>query len=256
MGKRERYEPGTFSWVDLSTSDAEGAKVFYGELFGWGFEDNEVPGGSVYTMCYVQGDTVAAIVQQDEQPGHWNNYVTVTSADETAAKARQLGANVFEEPFDVMEAGRMAVFADPTGAVLCVWQPRAHIGARRVNDPGCLTWNELQSRDPETAGAFYAGLFGWETEPIEDDGKLVYVTIRNAGSANGGIMPMTEQHGDAPPYWLAYFTVPSCDGAIAKVRELGGDALAGPLDIGAGRIAVVRDPQDAAFALFEGETDE
>ncbi len=149
MGKRERYEPGTFSWVDLSTSDADGAKVFYGELFGWEFEDNEVPGGGVYTMCYVQGDAVAAIVQQNEQPGHWNSYVTVVSSDETAAKARQLGAKVFEEPFDVMEAGRMAVLADPSGAVLCVWQPRAHAGARRVNDIGCLTWNELQSRDPE-----------------------------------------------------------------------------------------------------------
>jgi uncharacterized protein len=77
-------------------------------------------------MCHVQGDAEAAIVQQDEQPGHWNNYVTVVSADETATKARQLGANVFEEPFDMMEAGRMAVFADTTGAVLCVWQPREH----------------------------------------------------------------------------------------------------------------------------------
>ena len=114
----------------------------------------------------------------------------------------------------------MAVLADPCGAVLCVWQPRAHVGAGRVNDVGCLTWNELQSRDPESA-AFYAGLFGWKTEPIKDDGKLVYVGIKNAGSENGGIMPMTEQHGDAPLHWLPYFTVPSCDGAIAKVRELG-----------------------------------
>jgi predicted enzyme related to lactoylglutathione lyase len=256
MGKRERYEPGTFCWVDLSTSDADGAKVFYGELFSWEFEDNKIPGGGVYTMCHVQGDEVAAIVQQDEQPGHWNHYVTVMSADETAAKARQLGATVVEEPFDVMEAGRMAVFADPSGAVLCVWQPRAHIGARRVNDPGCLTWNELQSRDPETASAFYAGLFGWETKPMEEDGKLVYVVLENAGSSNGGIMPMTEQHGDAPPYWLAYFTVPSCEDAMATVRELGGDALTGPPDIGAGSIAVVRDPQGATFAVFEGETDD
>jgi uncharacterized protein len=109
MGKRERYEPGTFSWVDLSMSDADGAKAFYGELFGWKFEDSEIPGGSVYAMCHVQGDAVAAaIVQQDEQPGHWNNYVTVTSADETAAKARQLDANVFEEPFDVMRPTRAA----------------------------------------------------------------------------------------------------------------------------------------------------
>ncbi len=257
MGKRERYEPGTFCWVDLSTSDADGAKAFYGELFGWEFEDNEIPGGGVYTMCHVQGDAVAAIVQQDEQPGHWNNYVTVMSADETAAKAKHMGANVFEELFDVMEAGRMAVFADPSGAALCVWQPREHIGAQRVNDPGCLTWNELQSRDPETAATFYAGLFGWEVEPVEENGKLAYVTIESAGSMNGGIMPMTEQHGDAPPHWLPYFTVRSCDEAVARVQELGGEALVGPLDIGTGSlIAVVQDPQGAEFALFEGETDD
>jgi uncharacterized protein len=255
MGKRESHEPGTFCWVDLSTSDAEGAKAFYGELLGWEFEDSEIPGGGVYTMCHVQGDAVAAIVQQDEQPGHWNNYVTVVSADETAAKARQLGANVFEEPFDVMEAGRMAVFADPSGAMLCVWQPQAHIGARRVNDPGCMTWNELQTRDPQATAAFYAELFGWEMEPQEDGGRLAYVVIKNADRANGGIMPVTEQHGDVPSYWLAYFTVASCDDAAEKAQELGGKVQAGPIEPGAGRIAVLTDPQGAAFAVFEGETD-
>jgi predicted enzyme related to lactoylglutathione lyase len=91
---------------------------------------------------------------------------------------------------------------------------------------------------------------------VEQNGNLAYVTIGNAGSKNGGMMPMTEQHGDAPPYWLTYFTAPSCDAAVEKVRELGGEVLAGPLDLGAGRIAVVSDPQGAAFALFEGETDD
>jgi uncharacterized protein len=256
MGKRQRYEPGTFSWVDLSTSDADGAKAFYGELFGWEFEDSEIPGGGVYIMCHVQGDAVAAIFQQDEQPGHWNNYVTVTSADETAAKARQLGASVYEEPFDVMDAGRTAVFADPSGAVLCVWQPRSNIGAYRVNDPGCMTWNEIQTRDPETVAAFYAELFGWEMDARRDDGRLAYVVIKNAGSSNGGIMPMSEQHGDAPSFWLPYFTVLSCDDAVARARELGGTVLAGPIEPGMGRIAVVADPQGAAFAVFEGETDD
>jgi predicted enzyme related to lactoylglutathione lyase len=163
---------------------------------------------------------------------------------------------VFGEAFDIDGDGRIAVVQDPTGAMFGAWQPRAHIGARRVNDPGCLTWNELQTGDPETAAIFYSGLFGWETEPIEEDGKLVYVTIKNAGSMNGGVMPMTEQHDDAPPHWLAYFTVSSCDGAVARARDLGGDVLAGPLDLPYGRIAVVRDPQGAAFALFEGDTDD
>ena len=118
-----------------------------------------------------------------------------------------------------------------------------------------MTWNELETRDPESV-AFYSGLFGWETEPIKEDGKLVYVTLRNAGSQNGGFMPMTEQHGAALPHWLVYFTVPSCDDAVARVRELGGEVLAGPMNLGAGRIAVASDPQGAAFALFEGETDD
>jgi predicted enzyme related to lactoylglutathione lyase len=255
MGKRESYEPGTFCWIDLSTSDSEGAKAFYGGLFGWEFRDDEIPGGT-YTMCFAFGDDVAAIVQQDQQPAHWNNYVAVTSAQETAERARELGATVIEEPFDVMEFGRMAVFADPGGAMLCVWEPREHIGAGRVNDLGCMGWNELQTRDPEAAGEFYSGLFGWGIEPIEQDGMLVYTTIENAGSQNGGFMPMSEQQGDAPSFWIPYITVSSCDETVEKARVLGGTLLAGPLDLPAGRIAVVGDPQGAAFAIFEGPTDE
>jgi uncharacterized protein len=255
MGKRQSHEPGTFCWVDLTTTDADGAKAFYGDLFGWEFRDDEIPGG-VYTMCYRQGDAVAAIVQQDGHLARWNNYVAVTSADETAARAQQLGATTTEEPFDVMEFGRMAVLADRGGAMLCVWEPRAHPGAGRVNDVGCMGWNELQTRDSEAASDFYGGLFGWETEPIEDDGRVVYTTIKNAGNQNGGFMPLAEQHGDAPSFWLPYFTVSSRDAAVEKARGLGGNVLAGPLDLPSGKIAVLGDPQGAAFAIFEGETDE
>ena len=187
MGKRESYEPGTFCWVDLATSDAEGAKAFYGDLFGWEFRDDEIPGG-VYSD---HGDVVGAVYQQDEHPPHWNNYVSVTSAEETVARAKQLGARVLEEPFDVGGFGRVAVLADPAGAMLCVWEPRSHIGAGRVNDVGCMGWNELQTSDSEAAGNFYGGLFGWEAEPIEDDGRVVYTTIKNAGNQNGGFMPMS-----------------------------------------------------------------
>ena len=189
-------------------------------------------------------------------PAHWNNYVSVTSADETAARAQQLGATTIEEPFDVMEFGCMAVLADPGGAMLCVWEARAHAGAGRVNDVGCMSWNELQTRDLEAAGDFYGGLFGWETVPIEDDGKVVYTSVMNGDNQNGGFMPMAEQHGDAPSFWLPYFTVSSRDAAMEKARSLGGTVLAGPLDLPAAKIAVLSDLQGAAFAVFEGETDE
>ena len=236
----------------ITTTNAEGAKTFYGDLFGWEFRDDEIPGG-IYAD---HGDAIGAIGQQDEHPPHWNNYVSVTSADEIVARAKRLGARVLEEPFDVGGFGRLAVFADPTGAVLCVWEPRSHIGATRVNDVGCMGWNELQTSDSEAAGNFYGGLFGWEAEPIEDDGRVVYTTIKNAGNQNGGFMPMTEQHGDAPSFWLPYFTVSSRDATMEKSRELGGTVFAGPLDLPSGKIAVLGDPQGAAFAIFEGETDE
>ncbi|HZB83908.1 MAG TPA: VOC family protein [Rubrobacteraceae bacterium] len=115
---------------------------------------------------------------------------------------------------------------------------------------------DLATTDPAGAKAFYSGFFDWEMEHIEEGGKLAYVVIKNAGSSNGGIVPMTEQPGEGPSHWLAYFTVPSCEEAVARLRELGGEMLAGLLDLPAGRICVVHDPQGAVFALFEGETDD
>ncbi len=262
MGKRERYEPGTFCWVDLITTDPAGAKAFYSALFGWEAEDMPAGEAGTYTMLSLDGDYVGGLSEMEAEhreqgvPPYWFSYVSVESADEAAARAGELGGTAHGGAFDVVDAGRMAIIGDPGGAVLAAWEPRAHTGAGRVNDAGCMTWNELQTRDPETASAFYSGLFGWETQPVEDGGELVYVTVENAGTANGGFMPMTEQHGDAPPFWLPYFTVASCDEAIAKARELGGAVFAGPMNLPAGRIAVLGDPQGAAFAVFEGETDD
>jgi uncharacterized protein len=262
VGKRTHYEPGTFCWTDLATTDPEEAKAFYGGLFGWEAVDTPAGEAGTYTMLSLDGDDVCALYELEPErrelgiPSHWISYVGVESADAVVERARELGGGASGGAFDVMEAGRMAVIQDPAGAVLAAWEPKAHAGARRVNDVGCMTWNELQSREPEKAATFYAELFGWETEPQEVEGKVAYVTIQNAGSPNGGIMPMTGAHGDAAPHWLPYFAVASCDAAIETARELGGKVLAGPIDVGAGRIAVLMDPQGAAFAVFEGETDD
>jgi predicted enzyme related to lactoylglutathione lyase len=262
MGKREHYEPGTFCWVDLQTTDPAGAKAFYSGLFGWVADDMPAGEAGTYTMLSLGGDEVCAMYEMDpgqrEQgiPSYWLSYVSVEDAGATAARARELGGKVYGDAFDVLDVGRMAIIGDPEGAMFVAWQPRAHIGARRVNDVGCMSWNELQTRDPGAASKFYGGLFGWETVPIEDDGKLVYTTVKNKGSQNGGFMPLAEQHGEAPSFWLPYFTVSSRDGAAEKVQELGGALLAGPLDLPAGKIAVLADPQGAAFAVFEGETDD
>ncbi len=262
MGKRTGYEPGAFCWVDLATTDPEGAKAFYGELFGWQAEDMPVDEEMTYAVQRLGGDDICGLYElpadQREQgvPPYWHTLVNVESADAAAERSRDAGGEILAEPFDVLDAGRMAVVQDPAGAVFSVWQARAHIGATRVNDVGCMGWNELNTSEPEKASEFYSALFGWEMEPMEEDGKLSYVLIKNNGWMNGGVMPVTEQHGDAPPFWLPYFTVASCDESANRIKDLGGAILVEPFEPGAGRISVANDPQGAAFAIFEGETDD
>jgi uncharacterized protein len=161
MGERTSHAPGTFSWVDLATTDAAGAKEFYGELFGWVAED--MPGeAGTYTMFRLDAKDVAAcFAQGDGAPPHWNSYVTVEDVDASMEMAAELGGSVLMPAGDIEGIGRMAVIADPTGAAVALWEPRGHIGAGLVNAPGALCWNDLGTTDPDAAWAFYRELFGW-----------------------------------------------------------------------------------------------
>jgi uncharacterized protein len=270
MGKRTSYEPGTFSWVELSTTDTEGAKRFYGDLFGWEADDLPIPedaGGGVYTMLELNGERVAALYEQmkDQReagvPPNWLSYVTVADADAAAARAKEVGGAVHAGPFDVMTAGRMAVIADPTGAMFGVWEPRDSIGATLVNDPGSLTMNELSTNDVPRATEFYEGLFGWTIEALDTQGGPPYWSIRHEGAAgglNGGMRELAPEQREAgvPPHWMPYFTATSVDGALSTAKDSGGSLVFGPIDIPAGRFAVLHDPQGAFFAVFEGEVDD
>jgi uncharacterized protein len=251
MGERTSHAPGTFSWVDLGTSDAAGAKAFYGGLLGWDFEDMPVPDSPPYSMASIGGRTVAALYgKRDEQaPSAWLSYVTVEDADATAARAAELGATVISEPFDVMEAGRMAVLQDPTGAVFAAWQPKASIGAHLVNEPGALCLNQLNTSDPEAAQRFYGDLFGWTFQGVESGGQA-YWGITNGERLNGGMMQ------SEPSSWLAYFTSADVDASVAKLTELGGTVIVPPSPVPGGRIAVAADPQGAVFAFVEGRMDD
>jgi predicted enzyme related to lactoylglutathione lyase len=255
MGERDGYQPGTFCWAELSTSDQEAAKSFYAGLFGWQSDDRPVGEGSVYSMQVLAGKMVAAIAGQPQQqreggvPPMWNNYVWVDDADAVAARAKELGANVHAGPFDVMTAGRMAVIQDPQGAFFMLWQPGDHKGAQLVNAPGALVWNELQSPDPDASASFYSQLFGWKVEQFAGMEER-YLGIQNDGAGNGGIRDLVPP---SPPSWLTYFGIPDIDEGLAKVGELGGVVLAGPIDIQMAKIAVVADPQGAVFALYAGE---
>jgi predicted enzyme related to lactoylglutathione lyase len=265
MGTRTSYEPGTFSWVDLGTTDREGAKGFYQGLFGWDAVDNRMEEGDSYSIMLVNGESVAAIYDQPPQqreagmPPFWFSYVTVASADDAAAAAKEAGGSVHAEPFDVMQAGRMAVIGDPTGAMFGVWEARDNIGAGRVNELGCLTWNELATNDVEAASNFYTELFGWSIEELDTGGGPRYWSIGHEGGAagqNGGVRELGPAEEGVPPNWLPYFGVESVDGTLGKAGELGAATLVPGTDLPTGRFAVVRDPQGAVFALFEGEFDE
>ncbi|MEA2420363.1 MAG: uncharacterized protein QOE60_2569 [Thermoleophilaceae bacterium] len=256
MGERTNHAPGTFSWTDLSTSDPDGAKAFYTELFGWDTEDNPIPDGGVYTMAARDGKAVAAMsaTQQEGQPPSWNSYVTVDSADASAAAAKEHGGTVVMDPFDVMDVGRMALIQDPTGAFLAVWEPRASIGAEVVNEAGLLTLNQLNTTDPERAQAFYEAVFGWRFDPVAG-GPMPYWGIYNGDRVNAGMAPLPAEAG-APSHWLVYFGSDDLDDDAQRIRELGGTVIVEPMDVPDGRILVAMDPQGAVFALVSGEFDD
>ena len=254
MTDRSSYPAGTFSWAELATSDGEAAKPFYTAVFGWTYDDRPVGPDMVYSMAQLDGRSAAALFTSD-QPPHWNCYVTVDDVDAAAARAGELGATIVAEPFDVMTAGRSAVFTDPGGATLCLWQAGENPGAGVVNEPGAMTWTDLVTADADAAGTFYAGLFGWEFEEVE--GGRGYRVIRNGGRPNGGVMPLPpEQAGSTPPHWMPYFGHADVDALAREVGGLGGQVHQEPFDVLAGRIAVLGDPQGAVFAVWTGPYDE
>jgi predicted enzyme related to lactoylglutathione lyase len=187
----------------------------------------------------------------------WSIYVATDDADGAAARVTEAGGDVLFGPMDVMDAGRMAVFAHPAGGLIGTWQAGKHTGAELVNEPGALNWNELQTRDVEGAKAFYAAVFGWQPDD-QDFGGMTY-TMFNVGDVPvAGAMPTPSGVPDGvPAFWLSYFSVEDCDASMAKVQELGGTVM-GPAHqmAGVGRFAVVADPHGATFGVIAGEPPE
>lgn len=249
MAEFTEYAPGTPSWVDLGVQDIEAAKAFYTKLFGWEAVEGGPDSGG-YNMLLLRGKPVAGLgPAQDPGPPRWTTYVTVADADATTAAVKGAGGSVLLEPMDVLDAGRMAVFADPTGAAFSVWQPGAHIGSQIANEAGSFAWTELNTRDPETAAAFYSAVFGWKAETVTD--PMPYTMFANDGRSVAGMMDMTGRvPDDVPAHWLVYFGADDVDAAVATAKQQGGQVLVGPMDIPTGRFAVVGDPQGAVFAVY------
>ena len=255
MGERTKYEPGTPSFTDLTTPDTDAAQQFYGTLFGWDFESLDTGNPDMpYIMGRQGGKDVAGMMQLTPEmtsggmPPVWSTYITVDDVDAETKKAKDLGATVFSEPMDVMSAGRMSVLADPQGAVFCLWQPKDSIGSELVNTPVSITWNELITPDPAGSRAFYGGLFGWEHETMPFAGSEYTMFSMGGNNVAGAMAPPME---GMPPFWGVYFSVADTDATVAKAKELGASVIAEPMDLPPGRMAVLADPQGAAFNVIK-----
>ena len=276
MPERDGYIPGVPCWVDTSQPDPQAAVDFYSGLFGWEFENVMPPGSDgMYFMGRIRGLDAAAVGSIPEGApamATWNTYVWVDSADATADKVRDAGGSVLMEPFDVMDAGRMGVFADPEGAVFCAWEPRQHKGARIVNEHGTLNFNTLNTRDAERAKDFYGAVFGWGVldlgggsawtlpgygDHLAERDPEIRARVTELGGPTGfedvvaSFMAIPEDQPDTPAHWGVTFGVDDADAIAGKAIGLGGKLLAGPFDAPWVRMAVIADPAGATFVASQ-----
>jgi predicted enzyme related to lactoylglutathione lyase len=273
MPERDGYIPGVPCWVDTSQPEPEAAVAFYGGLFGWEFE-NVMPPESEgkYFIARLHGGDVAAVgsIPEAAPPmAMWNTYIWVESADDAAAAVHDAGGRVVMEPFDVMDSGRMAVFADPEGAVFCVWQAKEHRGARVVNEHGSVNFNGLATRDIEGAKSFYGSVFGWQTldlgggaemwtlpgygDHLEQGNPDLRKRFAEAGAPKGfedvvaSIDPIPDDQPGTPAHWTVTFGVDDADAIAARATELGGNVIVAPFDAPWVRTTIISDPQGAMF---------
>jgi uncharacterized protein len=270
---QDRYIPGVPCWVETTQPDPPAAAAFYGELFGWEFEDRMPPeADEQYLVAQLRGHDVAAVgsvPQGAPAMVTWNTYIWVQSADATAERVRAAGGTVVAAPFDVFDAGRMAVFTDLEGAHFSVWEPRGHRGATLVNEHGTVNFNDLHTRDPEAAKRFYGAVFGWETldlgdfspwtlpgygDFLEQMSPGMRERMAELGAPAGfedvvaSLNPIGPDQPDTPPHWGVTFAVDDADAVAANAERLGATVLAGPFDAPWVRMAVISDPQGATFA--------
>lgn len=273
MPERDGYIPGVPCWIDTSQPDPEAAVAFYSGLFGWEFEDVMPPDSpGKYFTARLRGGDVAAVGSIPEgapRAAMWNTYIWVESADETASEVLDAGGKALMEPFDVMDAGRMAVFADPEGAMFCVWQAKEHKGARIVNEAGSLNFNGLNTRDVEGAKSFYGSVFGWRTLTLEGGAEMWILPgygdhleqgspglrkqMAEMGAPAGfedvvaSINPIGDDQPDVPAHWAVTFAVDDADATAARATELGGKVVVPPFDAPWVRMTVIADAQGASF---------
>jgi predicted enzyme related to lactoylglutathione lyase len=255
MSERTSYAPGTPCWVDLGTPGLDAAVEFYSGLFGWEVPESEnVEQTGGYRRATKDGTDVAGMMplMQEGQPPAWSHHISVADAATTTDAVKEAGGTVMVEPMDVLGLGTMAVFADPTGAVFGIWQPGTFFGAGSVNEPGAFSWSELNTRDVDAAKAFYAAVFGWGFQDHDMGEMGTYTELKLGEDSIGGMLDITGRVPDeVPAHWLVYFAVENTDATLETIKGAGGAVNFGPVDIPAGRFAVVHDPHGAVFAVIQ-----
>ncbi|HKF20658.1 MAG TPA: VOC family protein [Candidatus Angelobacter sp.] len=257
MANIEKHPAGSFCWIELVTTDQNAAKQFYTSLFGWSVTDNPMGPGEFYSIFKLRGRDVAAgyTLRKDQLdrgvPVHWSLYIAVDNADQAATKAAQAGGNILMPAFDVMDAGRMAVIHDPTGAAFSIWQPKRTQGIGVAGEDNALCWADLSTPDPDRAAKFYSSLFGWKLEKAEKDSSG-YLHIKNGEDYIGGIPPAAHRDPKSHAHWLLYLQVADVEAAVVKAKQLGGKTLMPPKFMeGVGTWAILADPQGAVFSVFK-----
>ncbi|MFJ3720199.1 VOC family protein [Streptomyces sp. NPDC090057] len=251
-GPHARRAPGTPCWVSLMVHGLAATERFYGALFGWEFRPGPQQLGP-YVRALLDGHDVAGIghLPPDRRlPVAWTPYFASRDVDATADQVRLCGGTVAVGPLDAAEAGRMAIAADPAGAVFGIWLGAAHLGTSIGGVPGTPAWHELLTFETTAVAKFYETVFGYEEEPQADTGSD-HVTLRAGGrpvatlSGLGHALP-----GDRGAHWLTYFQVADTEETLLQVTELGGRVLAAAHDTPHGRVATVADPEGAVFSVI------
>jgi uncharacterized protein len=247
----EPWPQGTPCWVDGMVPDVSAARDFYAALFGWRMVDAGENGG--YAVARLSGRPAAGVGPNpsgSSTPPVWTTYLAADDVDAVAARVTAAGGQILMAPTDVVEAGRMAVAADPTGAVFGLWQARGRAGAEVVNEPGALTWNECMTRDYEQARRFYTEVFGYDVEEI-GDGSFRYCVLHLGGRPVGGLGELAAtMPADIPPHWMSYFAVADTDETLTRATGLGARVRMPAQDTPYGRMAVLEGPQGEVFAVI------
>lgn len=249
--------PGTPIWIDLAVTDLDRAKRFYGELFGWTFDDRGEDFGH-YNIVRKDGRDIGGAMQRtpdmtDGTPDAFAVYLSTPDAQSTAERAVNAGATIVVPPMEVGEQGTMLGMVDPSGAFIGAWQPGLRTGFETgPSDIGAPGWMELMTTDYDAVIPFYTDVFGFDETPFEG---IRYATNAPADQATYGICDAPFLPEGMSSFWRVYVNVADPEAAGTRIRELGGEVLEGPIDSPFGPLSTVADDQGVLFQIIGPMTD-